>query len=955
MAFGRATKAALLALSGAAAIAAISPAAAQPAGAAQAERLSVPPIAFKQRRLANGLTIISLRDPTTPNVAVSLWYEVGSKHDPEGRSGFAHLFEHILSRKTVNMPYNMINKLTEDVGGVRNASTWYDRTNYYEIVPARYLETMLWTHAERMARPVVDEQVFENERNVVKEELRQRVLAPPYGRLRFLLNENSWDRMPHRRPGIGSIEQLEAATLADARAFHEAYYGPDTATLIVSGNFDEAQLQAWVDRYFAAIPARRSRLPLAVAEREPPRTAPRTVTMYAPNVPLPIAGSSWKIPGSSHRDMAALQVLDYILTSGESARLYKSLVYDKQLATQIAGDLSDVEENGYYAPYAILAGGKSVEAVETALAAEIGRVRDAPVTEAELTEAKNEIVAQSLRSRETFSGRAFELGEALVRTGDPKASDKRLARVTRVSAADVQRVARKYLSPEARLDFRYMNESARPAGQADSWTNPVPMPRFKSVPAAVRPANALADEASRQAPPAPGAAVPVTPPKIAESRLPSGLAVVTAQTGTVPLATMTLALKGGSSTDPARRAGLAAMAANLATKGTATRSAQQIAAEIESLGATLNSFATPDGIVASVTAPAANLEAAGRILADIARNATFPEEELERERKRALDELSIAMRDPGTLAALVAQPLLYGDAPYGALVSPASLAALGRGDLTAHYRQWWHPANGALLVSGGIDTASATAMAGRLFGDWRGEGAPPQPPASRAGTALRPRTLVIDMPGAGQAAVVAAVRSIDRADPDYYNLAVANAVLGAGSNGRLFEEIRTKRALSYGANSSLPSRADDALLSAVAQTKNESAADVVRVFLDEFDRLGREPFAADAIDKRKLYLAGNYIRQSESSAGFGNQLAALVLQGLPPGEAARYVAAIEAVGAEAASKVAARLVSSERASLVVVGDSSKFIDKLRAIRPDLEVIPLSALDFDAPALRSASR
>src|SRR5687768_16282033 len=192
------------------------PAVAQPALAA-AGQLSVPALDFKQRRLANGLTIVSMRDTTTPNVAVSLWYDVGSKHDPQGRSGFAHLFEHILSRKTVNMPYNMINKLTEDVGGTRNASTWYDRTNYYEIVPARYLETMLWTHAERMARPVVDAQVFENERNVVKEELRQRVLAPPYGRLfSFVIGENSFDTLPNRRPTIGSIEQLDAATLDDA-------------------------------------------------------------------------------------------------------------------------------------------------------------------------------------------------------------------------------------------------------------------------------------------------------------------------------------------------------------------------------------------------------------------------------------------------------------------------------------------------------------------------------------------------------------------------------------------------------------------------------------------------------------------------------------------------------------------------------------------------------------------
>ena len=191
--------------------------------------VTAPAIEFTEWKLDNGLTVIAIADPTTANVMTSMWYDVGSKNDPQGRSGFAHLFEHILSRKTENMPYNMVNRLTEDVGGQRNASTGDDRTNYYEIVPAQYLETMLWTHAERMARPVVDSEVFERERSIVKEELRQRVLAPPYGIMqRFMLSENAYDVLPQRRPGIGSIEQLDSATLDDARAFHQAYYGPDT-------------------------------------------------------------------------------------------------------------------------------------------------------------------------------------------------------------------------------------------------------------------------------------------------------------------------------------------------------------------------------------------------------------------------------------------------------------------------------------------------------------------------------------------------------------------------------------------------------------------------------------------------------------------------------------------------------------------------------------------------------
>ncbi|HEX8215610.1 MAG TPA: pitrilysin family protein [Allosphingosinicella sp.] len=942
--------------SGLGALAAQAPAMA--AQGASTAPMTVPPLAYKARKLANGLTVYSLRDSSTPNVAVSVWYEVGAKHDPAGRSGFAHLFEHILSRKTVNMPYNMINGLTEDVGGVRNASTSWDRTNYYEIVPARYLETMLWTHAERMARPVVDPEVFEKERNVVKEELRQRVLAPPYGRLfSFVITENAFDRMPHRRPTIGSIADLEAATLADARAFHEAYYGPDTATLIVSGNFDEAQLNAWVERYFAAIPARATKVPLKIAERDSPRTKPRQVTAYVPNVPLPVVANIWQTPGANHADIPALMVMDAILSGGESSRLHKSLVYDKRVATSVSGNLIDIEETGFYTPIVILAGGKTVGEGESALTAELDRIRSTPVSAAELSEAKNELLADALRERETFSGRAFALGEALVRTGDPRHLDKQLAAIQKVGAADVQRVARKYLAPNARVDIRYVNEKERPAGQTgDSWSNPVALPVFKSVPAAKRVPLELASEAQRQKPPQPSAEVPVTPPVIAERTLASGLRLVTARTGNVPLATMAVVVKGGASTDPAGKAGLAALVADLATKGTRTRTAQQIAADIEALGGSLNSSAGPDGLTLSVSAPAPNLEAAGAILADVVQNATFPEQELERERKRAIDALSVSFKDPGAIASMVAQPLLYGTAPYGSLAggTPKSLAALTRADLAGQYRKWWHPGNSALVVAGGIDPQASADMASRLFSGWRGDGPAPAAPASRAGEAQRVRTLVIDMPQAGQAAVVASLRGIDRADPDFYNLSVANAVLGVGSKGRLFEEVRTKRALSYGATSGMPARADDSALTASAQTKNETAAEVAKIFLDELDRLGRQPLTAAEVDTRKAFITGNFVRQAESSAGFAATLAGLIQQGVPPQEAARYAQQIESVTAEGASKAAGRVVASDRATIIIVGDASKFLDKLRAFRPDVEVIKADELDLDAPGFRKAS-
>jgi zinc protease len=907
----------------------------------------VPPIQYQERILKNGLRILTLRDITTPNVSVSVWYEVGSKHDPDKRSGFAHLFEHILSRKTVNMPYNMINRLTEDVGGVRNASTGFDRTNYYETVPAQYLETMLWTHAERMARPVVDKEVFETERNVVKEELRQRVLAPPYGRLfRFAMNENAFDVLPHRRPAVGSIADLEAATLEDARAFHEAYYGPDTATLIVAGNFDEARLQALVDQYFAAIPRRPRPIPLAITGSEPPM-ALRRINATGPNVPLPVVGAIYKVPGANHPDSAAIEVMDAILGNGENSRLFKGLVRSGK-ASEIDEDLDLNEEAGMIAPIAILSAGQDAEVAAGAMDAKLNSIALGEVSDAELNEAKNELLSEALRERETFSGRAFELGEALMRTGDPRAADKRLAAIGTVTKADVLRVAKRYLDPKARVEVRYTNGDGNPA----SWANPIPMPTFTTVPAAQSVPNQLAAEGARQAPPGPGPVPVVAVPKIVEARLDNGIRVVAVKTGSVPLATMTVVIAGGSSTDPVGKAGLARFAADLATKGTRTRTAEQIAATLESLGASINAGAGPDGSSFSITAPAANLEQAAGVLTDVIRNASYPQAEFDRERKRAIDQVQVAMKDPGPLANMAVLPVLYGAAPYGRQGGGTirSLGALSRADLVDYRQRWWHPANTSVIVTGGIDPAVGTTLATRLFDDWRIRARAPAVPKVRTGQGMSRHTIVIDLPGAGQTAVVAAVRGVSRSDADYPDLLLANAVLGIGSNGRLFTEVRSKRALSYGAYSVMPARADTAMLSASAQTKNETAAEVAEIFLNEFRRLGTEPISSDALDKRKAYVKGSYVRQMETGGGFSAIISGLIQQGLEPGEAFALAGRLDAVKPEAANAIAARLVTPENAWLVIVGDSAKFIDKLRTLRPDVVVIPADKLDLESPTL-----
>lgn len=927
--------------------------AARPAARASA----VPPLAFTSRTLPNGLVVYAIRDTSTANVSVQMWYNVGSKDDPAGRSGFAHLFEHILSRVTRNIPHGELSRIVEEqAGGTRNASTGPDTTNYYETVPANQLEAMLWAHAERMGRSVLDQQVFETERNIVKEEMRQRVLSQPYGRLqRYYTFDTGFTSHPYRRSGIGTMADLDAATLADARAFHENFYRPDNAVLIVSGNFDSAELDRLVDRHLGALPRpRRPILRHRAAER--PRAGARTLTVYGPNVPLPAIMFSWQRPRQNHPDSAALTMLDQILSGGQSSRLFRSLVYDRQLAQSVNAQDFGLEDAGIFAIQAIVASGRDIGETETLLAAEIARLRDQPPSEAEMAEARNEIVSQLLFARETPEGRAFELGSSVTTANDPRWGDRLLASVQRVTAADVRRVARRYLSDSNRVSIRYLDQAQRTGEAApDPSAQPTDVALGRTFPPARGTPNQLAPEGEREAPPAPGVRQAFSAPAFAERRLANGMRVVIARSTAVPIASALLVFGGGTSADPAARPGVASMMTNLIDNGAAGMTAPELAARIESLGARIGGSANPDSSSAFVTAPTATIEEAGALLARIVREPAFAQEELERERRRSLDQLRVSMRDPSFVAQRVAYRAVYGDAPYGAPPggTPASLAALTRDDLVAYHRDWWRPDNATLVITGAMDAEAGFALAERLFGQWAAPAAPmPQMPANRAGEARAPRMVVIDNPDSDQSAVSVVLRGIARSDSDYFPLVVANSALGGSSTARLFQEVRVRRALSYGAQSGLPSYRDEGLLVALAQTRNNAAPEVAQVMLAEIRRMAQEPLTDDVLQKRRLLLAGSFGRQIETTAGLGQFLSGLAVQGLPMSDYASYIPNLDAVTPEQVAASVAAEIDPAQASIVIVGRASEFLPALRAQYPNAEVIPIGELDFGSASLRT---
>lgn len=923
-----------------------------PYKAAATTGLAIEPLQFTCKQLANGLRIYAMPDTDTSSVSVAVWYDVGSKDDPKGRSGFAHLFEHIMFKSTSNLPAEGFDRLTEDAGGFNNASTWNDFTNYYETVPANHLERVLWGEAERMGSLVVDAAAFASERDVVKEEFRQSVLSQPYGKLFYLyLNQASFSVHPYGRPGIGSIADLDAATVEDVRAFHAAYYRPDNAVMVVSGNFDAKQLDAYVEKYFAGIKTPDRPIPRVTAV-EPAPTGPKSFTVYEPNVPLPAVTLSWPSPDAKSADNAALVMMDAIFTSGASSRLYQSLVYDQQLVTDVGSNLEITADPGTYALYAILSEGKTAEQGLAGLTAEVKRMRDTPVTQAELDEARNELITATLESRETSDGRADELARSIILFKDVQASDKLLAQLQSVTPADIQRVARKLLDDNKSVAIKYLPEEMQNGAPEHTFADAPTIQTVNiSVPASEIPIYTLAPEGSRVLPPEAGPAVAARVPAAVEKTLPNGLRVVVAQKPGLPLISASLRISAGGSLDPVGKSGLAALTADLTTRGTTTRSATEIASQIESLGAAIGASAGPDASDVSITTRTDQAARAFAIMADVVRNPAFDQEELDRAKQETLDGLMVSMRQPSTVGSRTMSRALFGAAPYGNITTAQTVEALTTADLSAFHKSAWRPDQAVLVIAGDVTAEEGFRLAETALGGWAKPATAPIAAATTTTTFPAPRAVAVDIPQAGQAAVLLGRVGPSRLSPDYVQTVVANAVLGVGYSSRLNSEIRIKRGLSYGAGSSLAARKTDAPIIGSAQTRNDAVPQVVDLMQSEFARLGNEPIGEKELAARKAFIIGGFGRSVETTSGLAGQYSALAQFGVPLEKLQTYSSEIGAVTAAQAGEAARKFYDPAKATLVVVGDAAKFWEQIEGKRPGMERIVIDQLQLNSPTLK----
>jgi len=413
-----------------------------------------PKLNYTMTTLANGLQVVFLEDHSTPIVHAEVWYHVGSKNERPGRTGFAHLFEHMMFKGSKNVEPEGHPSWISSIGGQSNAYTNEDSTVFWQTFPAQYLPLVLWLEADRLASLRIEEKVFTTEREVVKEERRMRVENQPYGRLNEIVYDQAFTVHPYKHPTIGSMKDLEAASIEDVRDFFRTYYVPNNATLVLVGDFDTKEAGALVQQYLGRVPKSTRPVPRDIPQ-EPPQTKERRVRLEE-NWPLPAVVVAHHITFDGHPDSYPLHIASKVLSDGESSRIYKKLVYDKQLALAAFGGGNIIENPNLFFAVAIVQPGQKPEDAITALIEELDRLRNEPISEAELQQAKNQFARDYILSRESNKDKASHLGHAVVIHDDVKTADGEFDIFMNTTAADVQRVAQTYFKPENRLVLTIM-------------------------------------------------------------------------------------------------------------------------------------------------------------------------------------------------------------------------------------------------------------------------------------------------------------------------------------------------------------------------------------------------------------------------------------------------------------------------------------------------------------------
>ena len=911
----------------------VQPQAAPLQGAPVADLVARVDIPWSRFQLDNGLTVIVHEDRKAPVVAVSIWYNVGSKDEPAGSTGFAHLFEHLMFGGSENSPTSHINAMSAAGATGLNGTTWFDRTNYFQTVPTPALEQTLFLESDRMGYLLgqVGQEVLDLQRGVVQNEKRQRD-NQPYGLAGYAQQEALFpEGHPYRHSTIGSMADLDAASLETVRNWFRDNYGPNNAVLVLSGDIDEATARTLVERYFGSIPRGPVNVP---AEADIPTLDAPVEQVLHDRVAQTRISRAWVVPGMLDPDAVPLSVGASILGGLASSRLDNALVRGDQTAASVSAGAQAFHRLGFFSYSANVKPGEDADAVAARMDAVFQDFLANGPTQDEIDRVVTQYAARTIQGLEQVNGKASALAEGQLYAGDPDFFRKQLAAYAAVTPAQVRDAMQRWLIRPVYSQIVQAGEREAyvEAAAAPSGATPVPAAEIVRVP--------------RDPMPTIGDVSNIDFPDVERATLSNGIEIVYAQSTTVPVTRVAVEFDAGYAADEADSLGVHSMMLNLMEEGTTTRDSNALAEARERLGASVNMGASMDRTAASLTAVTTNLDPSLVLLSDVVRNPAFAPAEVERLRAQRLAALAAERTQPAALAARALPPLIYGEGnpygrPFGGTGTPETIAALTREDLIAEHAEWVRPDNARIFVVSDLPLADVRARLERTFGDWR---APSTPRGTKAFPADIPATtariVLIDRPQSPQSIIYGgAVLPVSGTD-DLLTLTAANSILGTDFLSRINADLRETKGWSYGVRGTVNALQHRAPYIVNAPVQANRTGESIAALIAQYERFLQTDGVTPAELERTINgdtrgLAGGF----ETSGQILGALRSNALYGRPDDYQENLASRTRALTAADMDAAARAAIDPNQFVWVVVGDASVVRPQLEALGLPIEVRP----------------
>lgn len=803
-------------------------------------------IKFEKYALPNGLEVVLHQDKSDPVVAIALQYHVGSSREVPGKTGFAHLFEHMMFQESENVPQDQFFRKIQNAGGTLNGSTSKDGTNYYQVVPKNAMEMVLWMESDRMGYLIntVTQAAFANQQNVVQNEKRQNYDNRPYGHASYVMDKSFYpEGHPYSWQVIGSMEDLFNATIDDVKAFHAQYYVPNNATLVIAGDFESPEVKKLVSRYFGEIP-----MGSPIPRREPvPVTIEKTKKLYHEDnfATTPQLTMAWPTVESYHPDSYALNFLGQILSSGKKAPMYKVLVRDKQLTSRV-GVFNSTQELGGRFQISVNANSKvSLAEVEKAIFEAFELFEKEGITENDLERIKAGMETSFYNQLSSVYTLAIQLARYNEFAGDPGQAVKELAAIQAVTADDVMRVYNQYIRNKNYVATSFVpkdqvslvaENSVRADVVEESITEALEVVHVEEeISEEVRKTPSLID---RSVEPPHGPDPMITLPKVWTSKLKNGIGVWGIKNSELPLVQYNLVIEGGHILDPIEKSGVASFLADMLTEGTKNHTPEELEEVIDLLGARISVNAGTESITISVNTLARNFEKTLAIVEEILLEPRWDEEQFNLIKMRTLNNLKRNQANPTWLAASAFRQLVYGDGHILATETSGSAETVENitmDDLKAYYSRNLSPKVTRMHIAGDIDSKRVNKATKNLVARWKPvdvqmpEIKPPIPPST-------PKIYFVDVPGAKQSVIQVGKPAMPQSSPDYFAATVVNDKLGGSFNGFLNLILREEKGFTYGARSSFTGGRNFGEFTASSSVRSTATLESVEIFRDEIGK-----------------------------------------------------------------------------------------------------------------------